>query len=217
MIKYVVNGEAFATKKALTERIQAILRRGVGPVADADSEFMLALFERHQSSAQKFGAGVLALRVTKAPPYNTLCFEIERVDGSRTDISYRECLNPTTPAQWFRLCCRSAVVDQIQEAKDLVFGKAVCLPCPVTGDAMTRNSCHVDHAEPWPFERIVVEYLATAGIDPSSVSYIDGDGVVSYDFASRDLIDDFAEWHRNRARLRVVSRRANLSMLRRSP
>lgn len=213
----MVSGIGFPTKASLQEYVKGILNNTAGEVDPKYLPFLTELFERHQDADQKIGVGIKAVRTRLAMPYKTRCFEIERVDGSRTDISYLECLKPSTAKQWFPAACRTAVADQIQAHKDLEFATAdSTFTCPFTGDKLTRENCHVDHAPPWPFDRIVRKFISESWhIDIPNVRYADGDNVVVSRFADDKVAAEFAESHRERAVLRVVSKRANLSVLRR--
>lgn len=84
--------------------------------------------------------------------------------------------------------------------------------CPVTGEKI-EDGGHVDHAPPWSFERIVDEFVKDNAIDVESVAYLDGDGQTQSVFADPALARSFAEYHRARAKLRLVSKHANLSVL----
>lgn len=209
-----IHGETFASKAALQRRVRAILAAGPGALPDGSHEFVIDLLRRHPSAEEKFGPGVRALRIVLAKPYNTRCFEIERLDGTRTDVSYLECLRPSTPHEWFRACCRTAVVPQIQLARRAAFAEATTVVCPVSGDAITAEDSHVDHAPPWTFHVIIDAFIAAFSIDVACVGYTDGDGVVESRFASTDMSLSFGRFHAERAQLRVISRRANLSLLR---
>jgi hypothetical protein len=212
----VVGDETFASKEAIRLRVQELLRRGYRVIDGPEEEkFLLALFARHPSAAEKIGVGISRIRVVRVLPFGTSGFEIERLDGTRTDISYKECLTPSKPAFWFSQSCRSAVVDQIQDAKQQAFLGAAELSCPVTGERITWDSCQVHHEEPWEFEKIVASFIADRSIDPSAIEYDGGDGVTVSRFVDDSLSRDFAEFHRARASLRVVSRIANESILRR--
>jgi hypothetical protein len=215
-MKYMVSDIGFPTKAALQEYVKGILNNTAGEVDTIHLPFLTDLFERHQDALQKIGMGIATVRVRLAMPYKTRCFEIERVDGSRTDISYLECLKPSTAKQWFPAACRTAVADQIQEHKDAAFGAADSIPCAITGEMVTRETCHVDHAPPWAFTEIVAAFIrANWHIDINKVAYTDGDNVVESSFAEPKTAAEFAQFHKERAVLRVVSKRANLSILRR--
>ena len=212
-----VGGEHFASTAALRRRAQAILRRGYGEVVGPDVTFLLALFARHRSAEEKCGVGIARIRVKSMMPFKTPGFEIERLDGSRTDISYQECLKPSTPNQWFRMACRTAVVDQVQAVKTAAFAEAPQIVCPVTGEPITQDDCHVHHEAPWEFEALVTAFIAEFRVDPAAVEYTGGDGHTQSSFVDVSLSQRFADFHRARALLRVVSARANTSILRRGP
>jgi hypothetical protein len=215
-MNYEINGEQFASKAALQRRIRTILNTRLGEVDGEHAPFLLSLFRRHRDAEQKFGPGVAAIRVVLAMPYKTRCFEIERVDGTRTDISYLECLKPSTVFEWFPAACRTAVVDQIQAFKDSAFGASHWVNCAVTGDPVSRDNCHVDHEPPWTFEAIVDSFLDNSVIDLAQLEFMDGDGETQSRFADQSLADSFARYHAERAQLRVVTRWANLSLLRKA-
>jgi hypothetical protein len=213
---YLVNGQSFRTKVVLRDYVRGILNNTVALVPDHHLPFLIDLFRRHQDAEEKFGAGIAAIRVRLALPYKTRCFEIERVDGSRTDISYLECITPSGPRDWFPLGCRTAVVDQIRTCKEVAFAHSDVIPCPVSGEPITYGTCHVDHAPPATFDRIVRDFISEEGLKVDRVKYLDGDGNTEYRFAERELEEAFALYHSKRAQLRVVSRRANLSLIKRT-
>jgi len=209
----VVNGESFSTKAGLTARVKGILH---GRTAlDEDSvAFLRDLVRRHRSAAEKIGPGIRTFRIVNVRPYNMKGFEIVRVDGTVTDVSYLECITPTTPRHWFYASCRTAVLDQIAAAKDVAFAGSDSISCPITREMVTRDTCHADHAAPWTFEAIVDSFVVECAIDPSEVAYVDGDGSVGSRFVDTKFAARFAAFHLERARLRIVSKRANLSVLR---
>lgn len=209
-----IHGETFASKAALQRRVRELLSSGPGPLPTGSYEFVIDLLRRHPSADEKLGVGVRAIRIVLAKPYNTRCLEIERIDGTRTDVSYLECLRSSTPREWFRACCRTAVVPQIQAARHLAFAASATVVCPISGELITAEDGHVDHAPPWTFHVIVDAFIAAFSIDVADVTYTDGDGVVESRFANADMSLSFGRFHAERAQLRVVSRRANLSLLR---
>lgn len=212
----VVGDEPFVTKASLRRRVQEIFLQGYGEVDSENARFLAELFDRHPSAAEKIGAGIARIRIARMQPWGKHGFEIERVDGTRVDISYLECLSPSTPKHWFRAACRSAVAEQKFAVRDRAFAKTAELVCPITGETISRETCHVHHNDPWPFETIVKAYIADRSIDLSAIVYVDGDGITTSSFADSALAQDFANFHRERAVLRVVSMRANTSILRRT-
>jgi hypothetical protein len=80
--------------------------------------------------------------------------------------------------------------------------------CALTGEAVTTDTCDLDHAPPWTFAMIVRSYLDARGLDPANVAYaLHADYDVSLLPAA--LAADFAEYHRERAVLRLLLRALN--------
>ena len=83
--------------------------------------------------------------------------------------------------------------------------------CPIAGESMGWGEVHVDHAAPWPFHRIVTEFIRERGIDLLTVQVVgQGDDEVQRRFADDSLAEDFRRFHERIARLRVISMRENL-------
>lgn len=88
----VVAGESFTTKKALEEKLKAILH-AAKPGVELDEpqhSFLLYVLFRHPDAIQKIGPGVRAFRVTTSK-YGNRCFEAVRTDGTWTEFSYLKC------------------------------------------------------------------------------------------------------------------------------
>jgi hypothetical protein len=85
------------------------------------------------------------------------------------------------------------------------------LKCPITGELFPRTEAHVDHNDPWPFRRIVDEFIAEEKIDLLRVEY-DGfeHGSTFVTLRDRALADRFVAFHGRVARLQVISKQANL-------
>lgn len=203
-------------KKCYIDRARSILRGRelFEPLACADEDFLAELIARHPDSLLKVGAGIDHFEV-RPDGWGGRCFWIVRVDSTATDFSFLSCLKAPTPRQDFAAACRHAVVDQVLAFKELAFADTASLSCPVTGEPVTRETCHIDHAPPWTFDDIVTEFALgrdlSADVEPTA------DGCTFTRFRDPATARAFAEFHAERAVLRVVSRRANLSILRRGP
>lgn len=218
-IPIVLGDTPFPTKTAAQARIRGILHGAVpgAPLEPADEALMLAVLERHREAERKIGCGVDYLFVDRAPKHPTKCFWVRRVDGSQAEFSYVECLSPSSPDHLFRCACRSAVRAQIDEFRRRCFGDSEWHQCGITGGRLHISRAHVDHDEP-TFYELVVDFMAAESIaDPSKVA-IGGweDGQTEMVFEDGDLARRFEEFHRLRARLRVVSAGANLRRARTS-
>jgi hypothetical protein len=83
----------FNSQAAAITHIQEVLyRRPLLTLIDGDDrEFVQALLSKHAHAAEKIGIGVKYFTVEKAKG-GTQCFYITRLDGSRSDFSYMNCL-----------------------------------------------------------------------------------------------------------------------------
>lgn len=214
---YEIADEVFQSKQGVIDRVRKLLQR-LGSVDENDESFVMGLLARHRSAAQKIGAGVQRVEVRVVAPYKTHGFYIVRVDGTGTDFSYKECLTPSTPMQKFVAACRTAVLAQRNAVRDAAFADSRLIKCPITGEPITRETGHVDHPAPWTFDAIVEAFVQSNSIDVATVPLAGGgDNETQQSFANEGMTHAFGAFHKERAKMRVVSRRANLSVLRRSP
>lgn len=201
-------------KKPLAARCKLILNWSLAgvPLDPDDDAFLRDLIERHPEAAQKIGAGISHFEVRRNE-WNGRTFWLVRVDGTATDFSYVSCLTPPTPRTDFLKACRTAAVPSVIEAKNRIFDRVPSVNCPVSGEAITRETAHIDHAPPWTFKAISYAFEATLpelpGVEPTA----DGETVTR--FADPSVADAFRAFHDERAVLRAVSRTANLSILNR--
>lgn len=213
-ITMVVNNEVFKTKEALRKRCQAILNHYAvtADVSEEHCRFLASLIERYHPEAElKLGNGVKRIWVG-TNEYGGRGFYLERLDGSTTDFSFMKCISH--PSVWndFQSACRNAVADDKQAYKDARFAHARTVACELTGELLTRDTAHVDHIPPRTFQNLLKVFLKRSGIDYRTVGIeptLDGkEGcwLTDQGFAKR-----WREFHSVNARLRLISRTANLS------
>jgi len=207
-------GQVLRTKKAARERAREILNGySIGEtLLPKDLAFMLLLFERHPEFDLKRGCGIASVQIESN--WNSRGFWITRVDGSRTDISYRACLSPPTHEQNVRNAMRTEIRDQIWD-----FRKEHLKPearCSVTDEPLTSNNVHVDHK--YPFEDLLRDFLAAWGLSADQITIRPTfDKETDTLLADRALAAAWQKYHGERAELRLVTRYANLHLLRRKP
>lgn len=216
---FVVNGQLFKTKGELQNRVRGILwtyLEGQDLPID-DFEFMLDLFTNHPRADIKIGPGVKRIFVKQNPIYtNTRGFYLERVDGSQTDISYIECISPASKRKKFFMACRVLVEPFMMEFKqrffDAVGGVATC---DFTGQEIRFIGSHVDHVPPNTFDTLVNGFIDHYNINLAQVELKDelADNRIQNELADEWLAELWVQWHNQRAKLRVVSRLANLSLI----
>lgn len=220
---FLIAGESFTTKSSLQERIKTILHRYKNKeyLSKDDFEFMFEVLKMHPDASVKIGNGVKAIYIKQNPIYkNTRGFWIVREDNSETDFSYLECLKETPHERLFISACRVAISPYIKEFKENFFDQ---LPgkksiCPFTGELISLTNSHVDHKAPLTFQKIVNLFLDEYKIDPKKIK-INGkgeDGIVQSTFSDKKLEQKWIEYHNKVAQLQIVSRKANLSILKTS-
>lgn len=199
-------------KKPILERARQILNgRLLGaPIEGDDDRFLRDLIALHPEAEAKIGCGVERFEV-RGNEWNGRTFWLIRHDGTATDFSFIKALSPPSAFQDFAKACREAVVDQVIRFKtDALEGPGQV--CPITGEPITRANAHVDHSPPWTFDVLVRAFAEGRDLAAEVEPTRDGDLRTYFrDPATREA---FAGFHAERARLRIVSRWANLSVLR---
>ena len=218
----IVNDQQFTSKKSLREYIRAIRDRyeDFVPLSSDDFQFMLALLDRHQNADIKIGCGVANMYVKTTPPYYTRAFWLRRIDGTETDFSFEMCLRAETHSQKVKAALRFIVAQDIIRFKDNFFAQSGrVVTCPITSEKMTYyDNCHIDHAPPNTFQKIVEDFLTTEGLSLDEIELIPGgDGKTVDTIVDNLLIARFITFHNERATLRAVSKRANLSVVKQDP
>ncbi|MFD7913064.1 DUF3223 domain-containing protein [Streptomyces sp. NPDC059752] len=215
-LEYWVNGEHFRTQKALRERMRAVMNsyRYDEVVGEADEEFLRDLITRHPHYGEKVGVGVGGFVVVRTE-WNNRGLMLVRIDGSDIDISWEECLKATPHAQQVRGCLRRAVKEQVLAAVAEAFAQGPVV-CAVTGDGIgSPREADVDHCQP-VFEELAASFiLEHGGLEAFVIAPDNAAGFSVAELENSALVTDWQEYHRKHANLRVVTKHANRSILRR--
>lgn len=216
---FLVAGETFKTKKALTERVQSIIaayKDGVS-LNRVDSQFVLSLLEFHPNSEIKIGVGVESFRIEENPVYpgrRSRGFVLTRIDGTSTDFSYRECISPSSQIKKVKSAFRQAIQSQIFQFKRHFFDtNGPSAICPDTGETLSFVGSHVDHVAPLTFEKLMSDFVSAEGLDVEEIALGDELQDNKYVDTLQDkwLEDRWSAYHYKYAVLEVVSQNANLS------
>ncbi len=208
---YQIGPHTFRGLPQITKHARLILQRAEpgNPLAARELEFVVALLQRHPGVKRKTGAGIkeVFVRVNwKTEGYENRCFWIRRIDGSETDFSYTECINPTDHKSKFIAACRVVIRSQIKAFRESEVNRIGAQAiCPVTGREFSTSDGHVDHEYPNTFESLIEEFIETNAVDITTVEIITGNDGQLYDvFASESLASSWAEFHRAHAVLRLL-------------
>ena len=206
------------------------------PLSPEDDAFVRENLQNHPDVKEKIGVGIDHF-VVADDGQGSCCIRLVRVDTTSTPISMWSCLNKSNPFDMFSAACRAAVVSDVIAAKNAAFGFGTgpqpgevfdaasvwlmgnpMIICPVKKVGITYSQAHVHHDDPWPFEKIVRAFIESRpDIDANNLcAYVCRNPNLDTKIQLKDLklATDFYVFHKERARLVVVSGEANTSKLR---
>jgi hypothetical protein len=169
------------------------------------------LLERHPDS-EKIGIGIDHFSVRSAI-HRTRCFEVVRVNGTRTDFSLGTCVDgkASTDLAEALKALRAEVTDELRQMKWEVFrtsglpnGKA---RCAISGREITLDEAHVDHMPPYSFKSIALHLLEQSSV-PISPALVTPPKDNQYQpaLADRSLAERWKTFYQANAKIRIVAR-----------
>lgn len=222
------NGLVWSSQEKAKQHFREILGRYADDEiisAPGDHDDLLALLERYDATVSegqtKLGAGVRAFqrRMNRGEGWQTAGFWVLRVDDTETDFSFPTAISGKPKAQSgeFNDACRAAVAADIKAAKARHFAQHADahgrVECEVTGLRLSEKEAHLDHAEP-SFGHLVVVFRTEQGWHeaiPQGVLTKPDDNQMTTTFADPKAAEAFRQFHQERATLRVISAKENLS------
>lgn len=215
MRKPIKIGETiFQSKKSALEYYKRILNSyDFGEELDKlDSADVLNLLELHPHIKEKVGVGIKKIRIGKAK-YNTKSFELVRIDDSTTLFSYTKRINsPKSDFTKFTEACREAIQEDLIAVKQDYFDKFYKkgrVKCQEMGELLKWEDLSLDHRQPNTFSVIVDRFIEVKNIDLKDIKYISVMGGPNQ-LADENLKNEFIQYHKDKANLRIVSKSLNL-------
>jgi hypothetical protein len=207
----------FELKKDAEEACRRFLYKyEPGSVVDefADELFLLDLLYLHPDKDAKIGCGIERFEVRQNPKFpRQRSLYLVRNDGTETDFSFVKCLRPPTHRQMVLEAMRQEVFPQVFNFSESAYTSVLEVPCAITGVMLPRGTAHVDHSAP-TFVELAEEFVAQRnGWDAFMLARADGS--IGVQLADPEQAQAWRDYHREKARLRMVSIQANLSLLRR--
>ncbi|MER6332631.1 hypothetical protein ABT298_25545 [Streptomyces sp. NPDC001034] len=140
-----------------------------------------------------------------------------RLDGEVADFSWNACLTPLGHRAQVLAALRHAITDQVAAVRNRTLNTGQPLVCSVTGTPIpSAAELHIDHAAP-TFLDLADEFIASnGGVDAFRILPDSGAGVSYIELEDKTLEGRWQDHHRERAVLRPVLKRINLSDLRRA-
>jgi hypothetical protein len=212
--KIEIGEREFATKKDALNHFKTILNSyefGMNLNKD-DLKDILDLLETHPNVKEKIGVGIEYVRIAKVQ-YNTKSFELVRTDGSTEFFSYTKRINaPKTDFTKLREACRQAIQEDLRNVKLAYFdrfSKKGQVKCQESGDLAKYEELNVDHRQPNTFSVIVDRFVELNKLDLKKINYLQIDGGPN-ELADENLKEEFRQYHRDKANLRIVKKSLNL-------
>ncbi len=218
---FTIGTTHYRTKEAVRDVCRGIVQRyGVdSDVTDPDDDtFLRHLLERHPDYDVKRGVGIANFRVIAHPEFgrNKAGIGIVRLDGDVVDFSWNACLTPPSHRTQVLGALRRLIADQVIAARNAALASGQPLICSVTGMPIPSVAeLHMDHATP-TFLELAERFIAgNGGLDAFGRLPDPGVGVSYPELEDKALEGRWRQYHQERAVLRPVLNRVNLSDLRR--
>jgi len=204
----------FLTKKEALNHYKGILNSYDFGELINEQDFLevLALLETHPRKEEKKGVGIKQIRIAKLK-YKTKAFELVRLDGSTEYFSYTKRINARrTIMTKFSEACRKAIQEDLRGVKQAYFDKHSKngkVRCQETNELLFWEQLNVDHRQPNTFSVILDRFIELNNINLEKIEYVEIDGEGN-ELADLDLKQQFIEYHREKANLRIVNKDKNL-------
>jgi hypothetical protein len=181
-------------------------------VAGEDHDFLAHLLDRHPEREGKIGSGILGFTVATEKVFGkTRHFIVKRMDGSHTDFSFLSCIDGRNPRADILQALRMAVTNQITDFANDQFRKGVV--CAIDGIRLCMGNSHVDHVHPVTFMNLVNHWISVRGICLEDIEVLPStDNNIVARMADKSLEQNWSDYHREKAVLRLISARANLAL-----
>ena len=204
----------FKTKKSATEEARRRINKyeaGASLCSD-DELFFASLFTLHHEYELKKGAGIEHIQVEQDFHHNR-CLYIHRIDGSKIDCSWVKCIQPASQKTIVAMAFRRTVKEIIIAFKDAQL--KVVKVCPELGTTLTYKNSHVSYQSP-SFDTLFNNFLKhhqlgfeAVGLTNPTPEDSDQRGMLS----DQVLSDNWCQYHKKHANLRLLSEKANLRRL----
>lgn len=195
MAKYNIGKFEFPTKKAARERCSQILRGTLfEKIEGEDADLLTEILGIHAWRKSIQGNCGVAFFCLVPTDFGGTQVKAIRTDGSEAAFPLTRIFEKRNPSKLenFKKNCRRAIAHQIINFKKQQFRYNPTVICQITQEPIGWDDTHIDHI--YPFECMLRDWLKEHPED-----------------YSKESVQGFAEYHYQNARLRCVSKAANLS------
>lgn len=210
-----IGAQTFPTKSEAKNHARAIMARyeEAEIVIGADDLFLRDLVAIHPEAERKIGSGISHFTTKLDPVWRkNRHFVIVRTDGTDTDVSFHICIDGSNERRDVFHALRHAVAEQVISFQRAAFSDDILPICPFTNEILSFSDAHVDHIPPDTFFALATRWMQQNGIEYQDVPLVDNaDNQWIRVMRDRTQEDSWCAFHQNSARLRIISRIANLS------
>lgn len=221
MAKIISIGQlTFPSKKAALEKIRSIRDRYSDGVrlSYEDHIFIRDIVNLHPEAEEKIGLGISHFTVATENKFGgrNRHFVLHRHDGTYTDFSFPHCLTPNSNKKNdILLALRQAIKEQTWAFREKKFSSDVPVICPYKNIILSRDTCHVDHEAPDTFDALVNAWLKSQSNKLEEIQITPpADNQLVGQMTNAAQISSWQSFHRNNAKLRLLSVKGNLSSAR---
>jgi hypothetical protein len=213
-----VGSQAFYSKKEAKEFCRVIVSQypDYQRLAPVDDDFLRDLIQLHPQVEEKVGAGISHFSIALDGEWKkTRHFVVHRLDGTSTDFSYHTCIDGTNDRQDRYAALRYAVSKQVTDFKRRCFAGGEPPICVYSGSRLTEVDAHVDHESPFTFLALANAWLIDMGLTVDGLQLVaNADNQWVRELRDQGLIKSWQTYHAATAKLRLISKSANLSAAR---
>jgi hypothetical protein len=170
--------------------------------------------QHHPEADDKIGPGLSHFTAGPHATYpRTRCIYLCRTDGTKVAVSFKNIgAAAETRSRRDRLrAMRRAVEPQIVGLLIDAFGNSDTIACPISGVAISRYDCEVDHAAPATFAHLAGAWLESAGLELGDLRIFPPPHP-HCELSDPHQLQAWQQYHRQNAELRIISKDAHRSL-----
>lgn len=210
-----ISARSFASRTEAKDFARSIMARyRVGEIITAfDDLFLRDLVAIHPKAHQKIGCGIAHFTTQIDSVWRkTRHFVLVRSDGTETDFSFHTCIDGSNDRRDIFRALRHAIADQVISFQRAAFTGETSPICPYTHAALTVEDAHVDHAPPDTFYTLATRWMQQCNLSVFDIRIADSiDNQCVRPMQDPIQKASWVDFHHAAARLRIISRPANLS------
>ncbi len=217
MAELILGDYKFKSKKEAKELYRDILNSTEIdiPLTEENFAYVMSLLLNHPNATDKIGDGVKSLIISNGKFKGNRCFHIIRNDETIEDFSIGKCIDGEhSDFHKFSIAARNSIDEDMLNYKIKYFDENQDenkkIKCQITGNKVSKDEIHLDHREPLTFSSIVHFFIKANRLDLKTIEYTT-EGKYGNEFTDIELIENFKEWHKDSAKLRIVSKYHNLA------